>query len=138
LITHEIRQLVPLPNTYVSNTTDLIKKLKDTPTLPHYALAPLDIANLYANVPVNETRNIISSTLEQMQLNPQTRHALTELYDVVTQQNYFSNNAEILVQEEGLAMYAPTSGLLAEFFLQHPEHMHIPHLQTQDHKILPI
>jgi len=78
LLIHEIRQLDPLPNTYISNTTDLIKKLKGTPSLPHYALASLDIANLYANVPVNETRNIISSTLEQMQLNPQTRHELTE------------------------------------------------------------
>jgi hypothetical protein len=49
-------------------------------------------------------------------------------YDIITQQNYFSNNGEILIQEDGLAMEAPTSGLLAEFFLQHLEHIQITHI----------
>jgi len=45
------------------------------------------------------------------------------------------DNREILIQEGGLAMGAPTSGLLAEFFLQHLEHIHIPHL-TNKHTII--
>jgi hypothetical protein len=45
--------------------------------------------------------------------------------------NYFSNNGEILIQEDGLAMGAPTSSLLAEFFLQHLEHVHISHLSDK-------
>jgi hypothetical protein len=53
-------------------------------------------------------------------------------YDVITYQNYFSNNGEILIQEDSLAMGAPTSSLLAEFFLQHLEHIHItPIRQTK-------
>jgi hypothetical protein len=136
LLTHQIRQLAPLLHTYnINNTTDLINKLKNTAPLPHHALASLDITNLYANVPINETRNIISDTLEQLQLNPQTRNELMGWYDVITQQNYFSNNSEILIQEDGLAMGAPTSGLLAEFFLQHLEHVHIPYLSDK-HKIV--
>jgi hypothetical protein len=39
-----------------------------------------------------------------------------------------------LIQEGGLAMGAPTSGLLTEFFLQHLEHIHIP-LLSDKHKI---
>jgi hypothetical protein len=136
LLTHQIRQLAPLPHTYnVNNTTDLINKLKDTPPLPHYTLASLDITNLYTNVPVNKTRNIISDTLEQLQLNPQTRQKLLGWYDVITHQNYFSNNSEILIQEDSFAMGAPTSGLLAEFFLQHLEHIHIP-LLSDKHQIV--
>jgi len=38
------------------------------------------------------------------------------LYDVITQQDYFTNNDEILIQRNGLAMGAPTSGMTAEFF----------------------
>ena len=131
LFTREIKRLAPLPNTHnIRNTTDLINKLKDTLTLPHYGLASLDIANLYTNVPVKETRDIISSTLKSLQLNPQIRHELLEWYDVITLQNYFSSNREILIQNEGLAMGAPTSGLCAECFLQHLEQLHIPTCQT--------
>jgi len=136
LFTRKIKWLAPLPNTHnISNTTDLINKLKDTPTLPHCGLASLDIANLYTNIPVKETRDIISSTLERLQLNPQTQHELLEWYDVITLQNYFSNNGEILIQNEGLAVGAPTSSLLAEFFLQHLEQLHIPYLSDK-HKII--
>ena len=40
LFTQKISQLAPLPNTYnLENTTDLITKLKDTPTLPQFVLA---------------------------------------------------------------------------------------------------
>jgi len=42
---------------------------------------------------------------------------------------------EILIQEDGLTMGVPTSGLLAECFLQHLEHIHIP-LQSDKHKIV--
>jgi len=91
LFISEIRRLAPLPNTHnISNITDLKNKLKDTPTLPHYGLASLEIANLYTNVPVKDARDIISNTLEQLQLNPQTRHELQEWYDVITLHNYFS------------------------------------------------
>ena len=56
LLTREIKRLAPPPHTYnISNTTDLINELKDTPTPPHYGLASLDIENLYTNIPVTET-----------------------------------------------------------------------------------
>jgi hypothetical protein len=134
-LTHQIKQLAPLPHTYnINNTTDLMEKLKNTQNLPHYSLASLDISNLYTNIPILDTRNIISDTLEHSQLDLQTRQELMRWYDVITHQNYFASNDKILIQEDGLAMGAPTSGLLAEFFLQHLEKTHIPHL-TEKHKI---
>ena len=96
---------------------DLIKKLNDTPILLQLTLASLDIKNLYTNIPVNETREIITNTLERNQLDPQTRQELMSWYDAITRQNYFTNNGEILIQKDGLAMGAPTSGLIAEFVL---------------------
>jgi hypothetical protein len=50
----------------------LFKKLNDTPTLPQLTLASLDIKNLYTNIPVNKTREIITNTLEKNLLDPQT------------------------------------------------------------------
>jgi hypothetical protein len=71
LFTQKIRQLAPLPNVY---NVELISKLKDTPTLPQFALASLDITNLYTNIFVTETRDIISNTLKQNLMDPQTQH----------------------------------------------------------------
>jgi hypothetical protein len=99
LFTQKIRQLAPLPNVYnVNNTKVLISKLKDTPILSQFALASLDITNLYTNILVTETRDIISNTLKQNLMDPHTQHELMNWYDVIFRQNYFTNNQKILVQ----------------------------------------
>jgi len=113
----------------------LIKKLNDTPIFPHFTLASLDITNLYINIAVTETRDIISNTLKGNLLDPQTQQELLNWYDVITQQNYFTTYNEILIQRNGLAMGAPTSGLISEFFLQNLEHLHLTNLSNK-HKII--
>jgi len=141
LFTQKIKQLAPLPNTYnLENTTNLITKLKNTPILPQFTLAPLDITNLYTNIPVTETREIIAKALTKDVLNPKNRDELISWYDTITKQNYFTNNKKFMIQKEGLAMGAPTSGLIAEFFLQNLEKnpLSTPHRKTQNHRILPI
>jgi len=76
----------------------------------------LDITNLYTNIPVAETCNVISITLKGNLLDPQTQQELLNWYDIFTQQNYFTNNDEILIQRNRLAMGAQISGLISEFF----------------------
>jgi len=88
----------------------------------------LDITNLYSNIPVKETRKILTDTLKYHQTDPQTQLELLMWCDVITRQNYFSHNHDILSQRDGLAMGAPSSGLIAELFLQHMEHAHLAHL----------
>jgi hypothetical protein len=52
LSTHKISQLIPLPYTFnLKNTTQLIQAFKETPLLPNYKFASLDIANMYLNIP---------------------------------------------------------------------------------------
>ena len=132
LFTQKIKELAPLPNRHnVHNTRDVIKTLNDTPILPHFNLAPLDVANLYTNILVAETRNTISYTLKENLLDPQNQQELLNWYDVITQQNYFTINDEVLLQRNGLAMGAPTSGLLSEFFLQNLEHLNLAHLSNK-------
>jgi len=136
LFTQKIKQLAPLPNIYnIDKTRDLIYKLKDTHILPHFALASLDIANLYTNIPIAETQDILSNTLKQNSLDPHTQRELLSWYNTITKQNYFMNNGYILIQEDGLAMGAPSSGLIAEFLLQYIEHTHLTRMSTK-HKII--
>jgi len=74
--------------------------------------------------------------LTQNIVDPQIQQELLHWY-IITKQNYFTN--EIIIQQDVLAMGAPSSGLIAEIFLQHMEHLHLAHLtQTQNHKLLAI
>jgi hypothetical protein len=134
-LTKNLKQLAPLPYSHhLQKTTVLISKLKDIQICPHHSIASLDIANLYTNIPIKDTKNIISNTLKEHKIKSNTTKELLKWFDIITQQNYFSNNNDILIQKNGLAMGAPTSGLLAEFFLQNLENAHIPTL-TKKHKI---
>jgi len=90
--------MAPLPYTHnIENATDLLKKLENTPILPHFTLASLHISNLYTNIPVKETREIIANNRDNNNTEPETKHVLLNWYDTITNQNYFSNNGKILI-----------------------------------------
>ena len=44
------------------------------------------------------------------------------------QENYFTNNKDIIIQHDGLAVGAPSSSIIAEIFLQYTENIHLAHL----------
>jgi hypothetical protein len=50
------------------------------------------------------------------------KEEILNLLDVVLGQNYVRVNEQYCVQNEGLAMGAPTLAILAEVFLQYLEH----------------
>jgi hypothetical protein len=92
-------------------------------------MASLDITNLYASIPVTETRTILTTMLENNHVETQEKSEILMWYDIITKQNYFAHN-NIVTQRDGLAMGAPSSGLIAEMFLQQLEHRHLAHLHT--------
>jgi len=126
LLTGKI-QLASLPYAYnIKNTSQLIQELKQTPLTPTSAFASLDITNMYSNIPTEETKHILHSSLTRNEID---RHTITELmswYEIVTQQNYFKNNDQIIIQKDGLAMGAPSSSIISEIFLQNIEQKHLP------------
>ena len=61
LFTQKVVHLAPLPNAVnTQNSKTLIHELKDTPIMPHFNMASLDITNLYTNIPVTETGTIFA------------------------------------------------------------------------------
>ena len=124
----EGKQYSPLPNTFnIKNTTDLLHNLLDTPICPQFTFSSLDITNLYSNIPVNKTKVILADTLKYYQTDPQKQQEILSWYDVITTQNYFTHNQGIITPKDGIAMGAPSSALIAEFFLQRTENTHLPH-----------
>ena len=99
--------------------------MNDTPILPHFRLASLDITNLYTNIPVMETQTFFANIMKQNLVDPKTQHELIRWYETITKQNYFAYNNKVMIQNEGLAMGSPSSSLIGEMFLQHTKHLHM-------------
>jgi len=95
MFTDKINHIAPLPDAFnIKNTLDLIQNFNDIPLLPHYSLASLDITNLYSNMPVNETRTILTDMLKHELVTTQTQQEILKWYDVIVQQNYFAHNKD--------------------------------------------
>jgi len=136
LFTNKINHLSPLPYAFkIRNTHDLIQNLNGNPMLPYYTLASLDIRNIHSNIPVTETKMFLTNKLKHQLVDSQIQQEILRWYDVITKQNYFSHNKNIIVQQDGLAMGAPSSGLIAKIFLQHLDHLHLAHLTHRHHII---
>jgi hypothetical protein len=136
LFTNKINHIAPLPNAFnVRNTKELIQNLKETPLLPHFTFASKEKKNLYPSIPVKETKTILDNMLTQNIVDLQIQQELLHWCDIITKQNYSTNNNEIVIQQDGLAMGAPSSDLIAEIFLRHMEHLHLAHL-THRHRII--
>ena len=58
--------------------------------------------------------------------NSDHRRELLNVYEVITGQNYFLNNNNVVIQKDGLAMDAPSPSIFSEIFIQHIQHTHLP------------
>ena len=136
LFTDKNKHIVPLHNAFnIKNTQDLIRNLNETPLLLHYSLASLEIRKLYSSILVKMTRTILTDMLKHELVTPQSQQEILKWYDIITKENYFAHNKDTVIHYDSLTMGAPSSGLIAEIFLQHTEHIHLAHL-THKHRII--
>jgi hypothetical protein len=90
------------------------------------------ILNVYnTNAPISETRHILNYVTSANLTNVNTRHKLLIWHDVITKQNYFSNNGELFIQDERPAMDAPFSVSSSGIFLPYVECQHIVIISTK-------
>jgi hypothetical protein len=83
---------------------------------------------MYSNIPITETKQILEDIMEHNLIDPQTKQELLNWYDIITKQNYFINNNNIVIQHDGFAMGAPSSSIVAEIFPQYVENTHLAYL----------
>jgi hypothetical protein len=74
---------------------------------------------MYTNIPLNELINIIHRTLTHNNIPDNHKNEIITLVKVILSQNYFQFNNELYTQNEGPAMGAPSSAILAELFIQY-------------------
>ena len=86
----------------IKNNIDFINKIKVTKLLPQYKIASFDIVNLYTNVPVTDTIEILKENLiRKATMNIQEINELIILVQKILKQNYFTFSGQFYSQSEG-------------------------------------
>jgi hypothetical protein len=98
-------------------------------------LRSFDIENIYRIIPTKDVRNIINEILNSNNVKEIAKEEILNLLNVILEQNYIQINEQYYLQNEGLAMGAPTSTLLSEVYRQHLQHISIADILNK-HKII--
>jgi hypothetical protein len=95
--------------------------------------ASYDIKNMYTNIPQNDVICIINNLLINNNTPEDQKREIITLVQVILNQNYLKHNNYQYTQNEGLAMGAPTSAILAETFIQYLEQNNIINILQKHH-----
>ena len=98
-----------------------MEDLLDIPFDRDLKFVSFDLEKMYSNIPVAELAKIIEVVYEQNGLYTKTRNEIIQMYNILTKQNYFQYEYLQHIQEDGLAMGAPTSSILSEIYLRYLE-----------------
>lgn len=113
-------------NHSVKNSFELINSIQNLEVKPHQLLASFDVVNLYTNVPVAHTIALVKDNLEtHSNMLPEAINECIELLTEVLKQNYFIFDNKLYMQNDGLAMGSPLSGILSDIYLNDIENKHI-------------
>ena len=84
-----------------------MKDLLDTPYDTNLNLASFDITNMCTNIPTNEFPNIIQNLCTTNCINPTTQTDITNLCNIVRNQNYFQFNSSYYTQKNRISNGRP-------------------------------
>jgi hypothetical protein len=87
LLTTKLRQFSSSPHAFnVRNTTELIREMKQTSITPTSMFTSLDITNMYSNILVAETKQILENMLASSLTDHKISSEILNCYEVVTKQ----------------------------------------------------
>jgi hypothetical protein len=122
-----LNQYISLNNHYtVTNSTKIANDLTKLQIHVNRRMITLDIKDIYVNIPIDETLDIIRARLLQnndAQITHQIFSLLRQSY-----QNYFTSQQNIYQPNQGMSMGSPISSLIAKIFLQQYEETNIKQL----------
>jgi hypothetical protein len=109
--------------------------LNNIPITPDLKLASFDICNMYPNIPTNDLPHILSIMCKQQNFPSPLQQEILSITELILKQNYFKHQNTTHLQNEGLAMGAPTSSIFSEIYLQYLEDTQIFNILTH-HQIV--
>jgi len=126
MLTDILKTHIPMPNVYnVQNSTQLMNDISQIPFVPELKLASLDISNMYTNIPTKDLISIFNNICKNHNIKDTVTREIISITNLIITQNHFSFQDKTYVQNNGLAMGAPTSSILSEIYLQFLENTKI-------------
>ena len=104
----------------LKSTDEFLAAFSNTTISPGQVLCSLDVENLFTNVPINATIDIIlEKAYKHPTLPPPSLHRedLRELLLITTQETPFRFKDETYVQVDGVSMGSPLGPTMAEFYM---------------------
>ena len=135
IIAKKLKEIIHLENKFtIKNSYELIEKLKNIKICNSTNLASFDITNLYTNIPIDRTINIIQDKLTENNHDSEFTNEIVKVISTIMNQNYFQLNNDFYKQNTGIPMGNPLSGIISEIFLQNLENKNLQKI-IDKHKI---
>ena len=102
---YHLQPLAKSVKSYIKDTNDFLKKLRDLPPLPEDAmLCTIDVVGLYPNIPHNEGLEAIKNALNTRQDQTISTESLVNLAECVLKNNVFEFDGHFFKQKRGTAI----------------------------------
>ena len=89
----------------------LMKVLQEVPFKKDLKFVSFDITSMYTNIPTQELMEITENMCKQNGLDKATYKEIVKTSNLIITQNYFQYKNTQYIQEQGLAVRAPTSSI---------------------------
>ena len=113
---YHLQPLVKSVKSYIKDTNDFLKKLKDLQTLPKDSLlCTVDVVGLYPNIPHKDGLEAVEKVLEGRSDKTISTALLMDLMECVLKNNVFEHDGRIFKQNQGTAIgtkMAPSYAIL--------------------------
>ena len=104
-IDYHLQPISQKVKSYIKDTNDFLKKLRDLPPLPDdFLLCTVDVVGLYPNIPHDEGLAAIRTALEKREDQTISTESLMYLAECVLKNNVFEHNRRYFKQKRGTAI----------------------------------
>ena len=113
---YHLQPLAKEVKSYIKDTNDFLKKLRDLPDLPSDAIfCTIDVVGLYPNIPHEDGLEALRKSLDSRDSPKISTDTLMDLAELVLKNNFFTHNEETYHQKSGTAIgtkFAPSYAII--------------------------
>jgi len=110
---------IPLPQSHIENSFELVKKIKNTHIDDEFSLISLDVVSLFTNIPIDLAIKSVTNRWNFISTSCNIpKDQFLDAVKFVLESTYFSFDNQIYKQNYGTPMGSPLSPIIADIVMQ--------------------